>query len=328
MKIIGRPAPPVMAVTTLLMSFSFSQPAIAANLGVANDYNVFVFGDAHQQWTDSEGSVAVGGNATYESFYARMDPNSPLPSQPSPGGHALLVGQDLTFNGGTANGDVTVGGTATLNNVNVMGQVNQGASLAAFFSQAEQELKGLSASLHSLSATAVGSNAYQNWIFNGTSGLNIFDIAASDWSQASSLQVNAPSDATVVFNVTGSGVTVTNHGMSLNGGITNSKILFNLHDANAVTFNNYGIQGSVLAPYATVNGHWGQINGNLIAANLFNVPLSGALSSTSPNTMQSNNALFAGDLPDPNAAVPTPALLPGLLGFAAAMRQRMKQGTV
>lgn len=294
------------------------QPAIAATLGIANDYNVFVFGDAHQQWTDSEGSIAVGGNATYESFYARMDPNSPLPNQPTSGGHALVVGQNLTFNGGSANGNVTVGGTATINNVNVTGQVNQGVPLGTFFNQAEQELKALSASLQSLDSTAVGSSDYQNWIFNGTSGLNVFDITASDWSQASRFQVNAPSDATVLFNVTGSGVTVTNHGMLLNGGITNRKILFNLHDANAVTFSNYGIQGSVLAPYATVSGEWGQINGNLIAANLFNVSLSG----TAPNTMQSNNALFAGDLPEPNAAVPTPALLPSLLGFVAAMRKR------
>lgn len=310
-----------IAVTTAAcLAVPLSRPALGANLGLANDYNVFVLGDAYQQWTDSEGSVAVGGNATYSSFYARMDPNSPLPDQPASGGQALVVGNDLNFHNGTANGNVTVGGTATLTNVNVTGQVTEGASLSGFFAQAEQELKGLSASLQGLGATAAGSQADQNWTFNGTSGLNVFELAARDWSQARSLQVNAPADATVVFNVGGSGITVTNHGMFLNGGIANRNILFNLYDADAVTFSNYGVQGSVLAPFATVNGHWGQINGNLIAGNLLNTLPAG----TSPNTMQSNNALFAGQLPAPAAAVPTPALLPGLLGFAAALRRRAK----
>lgn len=299
-----------------------SSPAIAANLGIAGDYNVFVFGDAHQKWTDSQGSVAVGGNATYESFFARMDGSSPLPTLSASGHPALVVGKDLNFRHGSANGDVTVGGVATLNHVDVAGQVTQGVQLSAFFNQAEQELKTLSASLQSLPATGAGTNAYHNWIFNGSRGLNVFDMAASDWSQASSFYINAPSDATMVFNVTGSGATVTNHEMFLNGGITNRKVLFNFHDASAVTFDNYGLQGSVLAPYATVQGHWGQVNGNLIAENLFNEVASGR----APNTMQSNNLLFAGELPhQPAAAVPTPALLPGLFGFAAAMRKRYQQ---
>ncbi|PJN51731.1 hypothetical protein PAEVO_48230 [Paenibacillus sp. GM2FR] len=38
------------------------------NLGIANDFNVFVFGDHTQFSVDSEGRVAVGGNATYVDY--------------------------------------------------------------------------------------------------------------------------------------------------------------------------------------------------------------------------------------------------------------------
>ena len=38
------------------------------NLGIANDFNIFVFGDHTQSNVDSEGRVAVGGNATYTDY--------------------------------------------------------------------------------------------------------------------------------------------------------------------------------------------------------------------------------------------------------------------
>ncbi|WP_435167707.1 choice-of-anchor A family protein [Paenibacillus glycanilyticus] len=38
------------------------------NLGIANGFNLFLFGDHTQSFVDSEGRVAVGGNATYNSY--------------------------------------------------------------------------------------------------------------------------------------------------------------------------------------------------------------------------------------------------------------------
>lgn len=46
---------------------SLLEPAMAVNLGIAQDYNVFVFGDMNQS-SDAEGRVAVGGNATFTNF--------------------------------------------------------------------------------------------------------------------------------------------------------------------------------------------------------------------------------------------------------------------
>lgn len=41
---------------------------MAFNFGLANDYNVFVFGDMTLSNTDAEGRVAVGGNATLSNY--------------------------------------------------------------------------------------------------------------------------------------------------------------------------------------------------------------------------------------------------------------------
>lgn len=41
---------------------------MAINFGLANDYNVFVFGNLSLSNTDAEGRVAVGGNATLSNY--------------------------------------------------------------------------------------------------------------------------------------------------------------------------------------------------------------------------------------------------------------------
>ena len=41
---------------------------MAFNFGLANDYNVFVFGNMSMSNTDAEGRVAVGGNVTLSNY--------------------------------------------------------------------------------------------------------------------------------------------------------------------------------------------------------------------------------------------------------------------
>ena len=45
-------------------------PAMASTLGPADGYGLFVIGDYTASNTDSEGSVAVGGNATVSNYAA------------------------------------------------------------------------------------------------------------------------------------------------------------------------------------------------------------------------------------------------------------------
>ena len=41
---------------------------MAVNFGLANQYNVFVFGNMNMSNTDAEGRVAVGGNAVLSNY--------------------------------------------------------------------------------------------------------------------------------------------------------------------------------------------------------------------------------------------------------------------
>ena len=58
---------------------------MAFNFGLANDYNVFVFGNMSLSNTDAEGRVAVGGNATLSNYGvgASIAPLPPANTDPS-----------------------------------------------------------------------------------------------------------------------------------------------------------------------------------------------------------------------------------------------------
>ena len=58
---------------------------MAINFGLANDYNVFVFGNLSLSNTDAEGRVAVGGNATLSNYGvgAGITPLPPANTDPS-----------------------------------------------------------------------------------------------------------------------------------------------------------------------------------------------------------------------------------------------------
>ena len=71
---------------------------MAINLGLANDYNVFVFGNLTMGNTDAEGRVAVGGNATLSNYGvgAGIIPLPPVNTDPS-----FVVGGDVNVTAGS-----------------------------------------------------------------------------------------------------------------------------------------------------------------------------------------------------------------------------------
>lgn len=68
----------------------------ASNLGAAEAYNAFIFGDINQSNIDAQGMIAAGGNATFSNF---------------------MVGTNLSYGAGTY--DLIVGGALTGTNLNV-----------------------------------------------------------------------------------------------------------------------------------------------------------------------------------------------------------------
>lgn len=84
---------------------------MASNFGLANSYNVFVFGDLSLSNTDAEGRVAVGGAALLSNYGigANISPLPPFGTDPS-----FVVGTSLNVtNGSNASGNTVLapGGT-------------------------------------------------------------------------------------------------------------------------------------------------------------------------------------------------------------------------
>lgn len=71
---------------------------MAINFGLANDYNVFVFGNLSLSNTDAEGRVAVGGNAVLSNYGvgAGITPLPPAGTDPS-----FVVGGAINVSGGS-----------------------------------------------------------------------------------------------------------------------------------------------------------------------------------------------------------------------------------
>jgi choice-of-anchor A domain-containing protein len=292
--------------------------AQAVSLGPAGDYNVFVFGDYSGSNSDVQGRLAAGGNVTLQNYGV----GDKLPAN---SGNVLVAGGDLTFtNGQIYNGNAVVGGNANLSGVGMPnGSVTSGASMPVDFAAERDYLTGLSNSLSQMSATGTTSTPWGGaLLFEGdnSSDLQVFNISGSELSSANTFGfVNdtpmIPSDATLVFNISGSSVGMGNFDMQ---GFRNlldeswDNVLFNFYEAETLDLFNIGIYGSILAPLADLNTSYGQINGTVVA-NSWKGP------------MQVNNTPFDGDTPAP---VPEPAMLllfsSGLLGLMGV--KRIKRG--
>ena len=146
---------------------------------------------------------------------------------------------------------------------------------------------------------------------NGGAGANFYNVTAAQIVGASGgFVINAPADATVVLNVTGSGFTFPNTGFTLSGGITVDRVLWNFYDAAAITLAGSS-HGSFLAPLADVTTTYGGFNGNLIAGSL-----TGSIETHTMDYGGGPPTFFTGDLRPVPITTPEPASA-GLLAIAA-----------
>lgn len=236
--------------------------ASAANLGVANDYNVFVLGDASQQWTDSEGSVAIGGNATYQGYGVASSSANSL-------GIGLAVAGNLDYqNGQVFNGNVYVGGSAHIYNG---GNIQHGSLVNGNpidFAAAGNYLKSSSAAWSALANTGSVANNWGTITLTGTSNtLNVFNVAGADMNSCNTLNINAPVGSTVLVNVSGISDFFGNRGVNLTG-VSANNVLYNYFEAKSLTISGVGVKGSLLAAEAAVDFSSANIDGTLIAASV------------------------------------------------------------
>jgi choice-of-anchor A domain-containing protein len=300
--------------------FAMALPAVAS-AETAADFNLFVLKDMAYRGSDTEGRVAVGGNANLTGYsVGDKEPASQV---------NLVVGGNLTTNGGSVKGKAIVGGTVSTTSYDASGIQPAGTPVPVNFASEGARLVALSSFLDTYANTgtvdsvcygAPGSNGCQV-TFNATAaGLNVFDIDTFLLSDTNTININLGAGSTVLINVSGTNVRL-DGGMALNGGGT-SQVLFNFHDATSFVVGNMDLRGSALAASAAYTGGGGVINGQLIVDS-FTGDTWGGIGGT-----QINKTKFAGDLLTLTAPpVPEPttwALMIAGFGMAGAMLRRRR----
>jgi choice-of-anchor A domain-containing protein len=303
---------------TIAAVIGFTHSASAASLGLASDYNVFVFGDMNQR-SDAEGRVAVGGNATFTNYGIgdRLQNSNGSDTR-------LVVGGDLTYNGGQIfGGNAVVGGTVKTPvyfNCTPNCGVSKGRPID--FGAVQQQLTSFSNYLGGLSATGTAEYKWSGIHLQGSNAdLNVFTLDGSQFSKTSYLNLNGvSSNSTVLINVLGDVVNISNFGLNMNG-VDKSKVLFNFVNATQINTTGFSFLGSVLATHAHYNFNNGNLEGTLVANSV-------------SGSGEFHNFQFQGNLPNqptptsepPSEIVPEPASILGLMmvGGLLSLRRRTR----
>ena len=270
---------------------------MAINFGLANDYNVFVLGDMTMSNTDAEGRVAVGGNATLSNYGVGAG-ITPLP----PSGVDLSFVVEGTVNvtaGSNASGNTVINPNSTVITYTMgspNGQLITGTPID--FMAAGQYLKCASAFWGALMPNGTGQVIYGQLNLTGTDEvLNVFSLDSTNLygtglslAQLNGINIIAPLESTILINVDGLAIQYGSYQIFRNGTAATRenahRIVWNFPQALTWSNSTTAIYGSVLAPFASANTTFSQINGNIIFDRY-------------SGNAESHNELFIGALPDP-----------------------------
>ena len=241
-----------------------------ADFGEATDYNLFVLNNATQPSSDTQGKVAVGRNATFGSYSI----GDQLP-QSNGTEDVLVVGRKLTYTSGAVyNGNIVYGRFIDIPQYAVSvtdgtirkADPNNGDPLPVDFALAKTELLALSSQFAAYPSNGTTTFEWSGLTLNGNNPvLNVFDVDGNDLSQANSMEVNVPNGSVVLVNISRRNVTW-GGGLVVNGtGIGN--VIYNFPQAKNIEIQGIDVQGSLLAPKASVNFVSGVINGQMICKN-------------------------------------------------------------
>jgi len=251
------------------------------DLGIAKDFNLFIFESAIIPSSDTQGRMAVGQSATLSNYSVGDQLNY------EPGTvDVLVVGQNLQYlSGAVYNGNVVYGTSTNLPKHAVSisnGVLKQGTPID--FASAQTYLTNLSEDLSNYSVNGSSTMEWGGIKLTGVNPiLNVFTISGSDLSNANDFQINVPNGSVVLVNISGKEVKWTG-GLKVTGTDIRN-VLYNFYEAAMITIQGIDVTGSILAPLAHVNFISGVQNGQMIAKSLEGMG-------------QFNYVMFMGNIPE------------------------------
>jgi choice-of-anchor A domain-containing protein len=210
-------------------------------LGIAGEYNVFMFDDIVQYGTDVEGRVAGGGDVTYGKANVVVDGKVVTDNgfsvaskvTDTQGLADLVAGQDVSLKNGSVGysgnvnsgtpeyqkGVVNWGGTATIASDVGYDKINSGPGTPINFAAEQKYLTTMSGNWGGLSANGKtdflydGLNQlYQIQLTGYNKSLNVFSLDAAKIGQNFGFYIDAPLTSTVLVNITGATASLINFG--------------------------------------------------------------------------------------------------------------------
>jgi choice-of-anchor A domain-containing protein len=213
----------------------------ASNLGLAFEYNVFMFDDIEQYGTDVEGRVAAGGDITYgkanevvgDTVVKANGFSVARKVKDTYGLSDLVAGNNVRLENGSVGyfqkessgapeyqkGIVNWGGTATIAGDVGFDKINSGPATPINFVAEQKSLTSMSGSWGGLSANGKTDFSYndQNKLYRiqltgADSNLNVFSLDATKIGQNLGFYIDAPLTSTVLVNITGATANLINFG--------------------------------------------------------------------------------------------------------------------
>lgn len=283
--------------------------------GPVHHFNALILGDLAAFGGDTEGRLAVGGNASITANYSVGFSAVGWAVSNAFGGtvDAFIVAGDLTDGSWGVNGNVVYGGERTgakrwMSSGNLVRKVvpvtfrkdgnvpSDGSGMT--FDSMRTNLEARSEHLAAFADRGVLSvdngDPYYLTLTATNATFNVFNVSTAVWNgSGKQIKVIAPAGSTVLINVHGSSVSIVNSTMVVEG-TTLEYVLVHYVDATNVTTSGFDHNASVLAMKAGGTLAGGAINGRAV--------FGGSITTT--NGFEFHNFYFKGVLSDNGAAVP------------------------
>jgi len=272
----------VSAVFALVIAAANAQ-AINIDLGAATGYNLFIKENFTQPGADSQGKIAIGGNANIGQYDVGVNyepgtwrDGKQFWTEPGKYSDVLVVGGNLTtasYAWGNIKGNLVLGGELTSGSSknSVLGTTTKGNPID--FTSAFNQLTEVSRSLAAQGNTGGLEFKYNNWLLlNGSAESDIYVANITGQMLANATDLTAlglDKNDTLIINVSGKNinfdsVSYTNREGLAPLAVSPAQIIYNFYEAENLSFSG-GLKGNILAPNANFNFITGDLSGQVIA---------------------------------------------------------------